>query len=57
MLHGVNKLDLEGYTTSTKQIIARETVSERSTYIVFNNESQITLAHVVGLSVKDSTHS
>ena len=56
-LPGIDKIDLSGFSVTSKQVVAAETLSGGSTYLSLPGHLSITLLHVTDLSPKNFTHS
>jgi Ca2+-binding RTX toxin-like protein len=54
---GLDKIDLRGFTVTSEQVVATETISQGSTHLSLPDGQKITLLHVTDLSAKDFTRS
>ena len=54
---GIDKIDLRGFTVTSEQVVASETISNGSTYLSLPDGEKITLLNITDLSPKDFTHS
>ncbi len=54
---GIDKIDLRGFSVTSEQVVAADTVSGGSTYLSLPGGEKITLLHLTDLSPKDFTHS
>jgi Ca2+-binding RTX toxin-like protein len=54
---GIDKIDLRGFSVTSEQVVAMETISGGSTYLSLPDGQKITLLNITDLSPKDFTHS
>jgi Ca2+-binding RTX toxin-like protein len=54
---GLDKIDLRGFSVTSEQVVATETISNGSTILTLPDGEKITLLHITDLSPKDFTHS
>ena len=54
---GLDKIDLRGFTVTSEQVVAAETISQGSTHLSLPDGQKITLLHITDLSPKDFTKS
>ena len=54
---GIDKIDLRGFSVTSEQVVAAETISNGSTLLTLPGSGTIELLHITDLSPKDFTHS
>jgi Ca2+-binding RTX toxin-like protein len=54
---GIDKIDLRGFSVTSEQVVAGETIAHGSTYLSLPDGEKITLLHITDLSPKDFTES